>query len=48
LSALGATDLAPDDIVRTIGTIAKTPDDRDAVAAALGVRRPASDQETSQ
>jgi MoxR-like ATPase len=46
LSALGATDLAPDDIVRTIGTIAKTPDDRDAVAAALGARRPASDQET--
>ncbi|MGC5022679.1 AAA family ATPase [Micromonospora sp. DT47] len=36
LSVLGATDLAAGDIVRTIGTIAKTPDDRAAVAAALG------------
>jgi MoxR-like ATPase len=45
LSALGATDLASDDIVRTIGTIAKTPDDRDAVTAALATR-PASAEET--
>ncbi|MEH1163754.1 MoxR family ATPase [Micromonospora sp. CPCC 205539] len=36
LSVLGVTDLAADDVVRTIGTIAKTPDDRAAVAAALG------------
>ena len=33
LSALGATELIPADAVRTIGTIAKTPDDRDAVLA---------------
>jgi len=48
LSALGVADLAPDDIVRTIGTIAKTPDDRDVVAAALAAHRalPASAQET--
>ncbi|WCN79176.1 AAA family ATPase [Micromonospora sp. LH3U1] len=36
LSVLGAADLAADDVVRTIGTIAKTPDDRAVVAAALG------------
>ncbi|QKW14222.1 MoxR family ATPase [Verrucosispora sp. NA02020] len=36
LSVLGATDLAGDDVLRTIGTIAKTPDDRVTVAAALG------------
>jgi MoxR-like ATPase len=48
LSALGATDLASPDIVRTIGTIAKTPDDRDAVTAALAAHRapPASFEET--
>jgi hypothetical protein len=48
LSALGATDLASDDIVGTIGTIAKTPDDRDTVAAALAAHRaqPASFEET--
>ncbi|MFG1866943.1 AAA family ATPase [Micromonospora arborensis] len=37
LSVLGAADLAADDVARTIGTIAKTPDDRAVVAAALGV-----------
>ncbi|WP_446214749.1 AAA family ATPase [Micromonospora sp. IBHARD004] len=36
LSVLGATDLAAGEVLRTIGTIAKTPDDRAAVAAALG------------
>ncbi|RZU75562.1 MoxR-like ATPase [Micromonospora kangleipakensis] len=36
LRVLGATDLAAGDVLRTIGTIAKTPDDRAAVAAALG------------
>jgi len=48
LSALGATDLVSEHIVRTIGTIAKTPDDRDVVAAALATHRdsPASAQET--
>jgi MoxR-like ATPase len=35
LSALGVTDLAPGEVALTIGTIAKTPDDRDIVAAAL-------------
>jgi MoxR-like ATPase len=35
LSALGITDLVSSDVVSTIGTIAKTPDDRIAVAAAL-------------
>jgi len=34
LSALGATDLAPGDVLRTLGTIAKTPDDRLVVAGA--------------
>ena len=32
LTALGVTDLVPADVVSTIGTIAKTPDDRLAVA----------------
>ncbi|XVV09718.1 AAA family ATPase [Actinoplanes sp. CA-131856] len=32
LTALGVTDLVPSDVVTTIGTIAKTPDDRIAVA----------------
>ncbi|MGX1617687.1 AAA family ATPase [Micromonospora chalcea] len=39
LSVLGAADLSADDVVQTIGTIAKTPDDRAAVAAALGVHQ---------
>ncbi|MGV9764084.1 AAA family ATPase [Micromonospora tulbaghiae] len=39
LSVLGAADLAADDAVLTIGTIAKTPDDRAAVAAALGAHQ---------
>ena len=39
LSVLGAADLAADDVVRTIGTIAKTPDDRAAVAAALAAHQ---------
>ncbi|RAO38978.1 hypothetical protein PSN13_00002 [Micromonospora saelicesensis] len=36
LSVLGVSDLAADGVVQTIGTIAKTPDDRAVVAAALG------------
>jgi hypothetical protein len=32
-AALAVTDLAPGDLLRTIGTIAKTPDDRATVAA---------------
>ncbi|WP_174534345.1 AAA family ATPase [Micromonospora chalcea] len=39
LSVLGAADLSADDVVQTIGTIAKTPDDRAAVAAALGAHQ---------
>ncbi|MFD6661684.1 AAA family ATPase [Micromonospora chalcea] len=39
LSVLGVADLAADDVVRTIGTIAKTPDDRAAVAAALAAHQ---------
>jgi MoxR-like ATPase len=35
LSALGATSLTGDDVLRTIGTIAKTPDDRLVVAQAV-------------
>jgi MoxR-like ATPase len=35
LSALGATALVRDDAIRTLGTIAKTPDDRDTIRAAL-------------
>jgi MoxR-like ATPase len=35
LSELGATDLIRDDLIRSIGTIAKTPDDRDLIGAAL-------------
>jgi MoxR-like ATPase len=34
LAALGVTELAADDVLRTIGAIAKTPDDRIAVAEA--------------
>ncbi|WP_433308543.1 AAA family ATPase [Micromonospora sp. CA-269861] len=36
LSVLGVTDLAADGVAQTVGTIAKTPDDRAVVAAALG------------
>ena len=39
LTALGVTDLVSADLVTTIGTIAKTPDDRDTVAAALAAHR---------
>ncbi|MFD1363736.1 AAA family ATPase [Actinoplanes sichuanensis] len=35
LAALGATELAPSDTLRTLGTIAKTPDDRHTIAAAV-------------
>jgi MoxR-like ATPase len=35
LSALGATDLIRDDAIRTVGAIAKTPDDRDTILAVL-------------
>jgi MoxR-like ATPase len=40
LSALGATELAPDDVLATIGTIAKTPDDRLVVAGAVHQETP--------
>jgi MoxR-like ATPase len=35
LSALGASELIRDDIVRTLGAIAKTPDDHDLIVASL-------------
>jgi MoxR-like ATPase len=35
LSALGVAELIPDRVVRTLGAIAKTPDDRDLITAAL-------------
>jgi MoxR-like ATPase len=35
LSALGATDLVREDAIRTVATIAKTPDDRDTILAVL-------------
>jgi len=35
LSVLGATDLVREDIVASLGSIAKTPDDRDTIVAAL-------------
>jgi MoxR-like ATPase len=35
LSALGVTELVDADVVRTLSTIAKTPDDRDAIIGAL-------------
>jgi MoxR-like ATPase len=35
LAVLGVADLVRDDIVRTLSTIAKTPDDRDTITAAL-------------
>jgi hypothetical protein len=34
LSALGATDLVDANVVRTLSTIAKTPDDREAIVGA--------------
>jgi MoxR-like ATPase len=40
LSALGATELAADDMLATIGTIAKTPDDRLVVAGAVHQETP--------
>jgi MoxR-like ATPase len=36
LSSLGATELVKEDVVRTLSTIAKTLDDRDAITEALG------------
>ncbi|MEU7906777.1 MoxR family ATPase [Actinoplanes sp. NPDC049118] len=41
LSALGVTELIPDHVIRTLGAIAKTLDDRDLITAAL----PAAPQE---
>ena len=35
LSALGVTDLERRDVVRTLGAVVKTPDDRDLVVASL-------------
>jgi hypothetical protein len=35
LAALGATELVRDDIVASLGAIAKTPDDRDLLLASL-------------
>ncbi len=35
LSVLGATELVREDVVATLGTLAKTPDDRDVVAGSL-------------
>jgi MoxR-like ATPase len=40
LAALGATDLAPGDALRTLGTIAKTPDDRRTIAGAVPQEAP--------
>jgi MoxR-like ATPase len=40
LAALGATDLAPGDALRTLGAIAKTPDDRRAIAEAVPQETP--------
>jgi MoxR-like ATPase len=40
LAALGVTELAAGDVLRTIGTIAKTPDDRIAVAEAATLESP--------
>ncbi len=36
LSVLGVTELVRDDVVATLGALAKTPDDRDLVAEAAG------------
>jgi MoxR-like ATPase len=40
LAALGATDLAPGDALRTLGAIAKTPDDRRTIAEAVPQEAP--------
>jgi MoxR-like ATPase len=40
LAALGAADLAPGDALRTLGTIAKTPDDRRTIAEAVSLEAP--------
>jgi MoxR-like ATPase len=40
LAALGATDLSPADALRTLGTIAKTPDDRRTIAEAVHQEAP--------
>jgi MoxR-like ATPase len=40
LAALGATDLAPGDALRTLGAIAKTPDDRRTIAEAVPQETP--------
>jgi MoxR-like ATPase len=40
LTALGATELAPDDMLATIGAIAKTPDDRLVVGGAVNQETP--------
>jgi MoxR-like ATPase len=42
LSALGAAELVRADVIRTLGAIAKTLDDRDAILGALGVLVPAA------
>ena len=34
-AALGVTDLERHDVIRTLGAVVKTPDDRDLVVAAL-------------
>jgi MoxR-like ATPase len=39
LSALGVTELVPDDVLATLGAIAKTPDDRDLITAAAQERQ---------
>jgi MoxR-like ATPase len=36
LAALGAADLVPQEVVRTLSALAKTPDDRASIAAAAG------------
>jgi MoxR-like ATPase len=40
LAALGATELAPGDALRTLGAIAKTPDDRRTIAEAVPLEAP--------
>jgi MoxR-like ATPase len=46
LSALGAAELVRADVIRTLGAIAKTLDDRDAIAGALDVLVPAATENT--
>ncbi|AGZ43698.1 AAA family ATPase [Actinoplanes friuliensis] len=45
LSALGVTELIPSQVVRTLGAIAKTPDDRDLITAALPAAPPVAPPE---